>query len=62
MGRIPRNFKTFIFTPKLPFLSENRKNDDWSEFLVLYEFSLYMIFDIFNEKSHFQNGHFQKIR
>ena len=46
----------------LPFLKENRENDNTGEFLDPYEFSLYMIFDIFNEKSHFQNGHFQKIR
>ena len=32
------------------------------EFPDFYEFTLYMIFEIFNENSHFRNGHFQENR
>ena len=31
IGWIPRNFEIFIFKPKLPFLSENHKNDNKGE-------------------------------
>ena len=41
---------------------ENRKNDNKGEFLDLYKFTVLMTFEIFNEKSHYPNGHFQKNR
>ena len=44
LGWSPRNFKTFIFKPKLSFLMENYKNDNQGEFIVFYELTLYMIF------------------
>ena len=46
--------------PKLSFLKETRKNDNQHEFPGLNEFTLYMIFEIFNEKSHSWNGHSQE--
>ena len=39
-GYIPKNFKIFIFEPKLSFFWENRKNDNQG----FYKFTLYMIF------------------
>ena len=42
LGWITRNFKIFIFKPKLSFLSENHWNDN-SDF---YELILYMTFDV----------------
>jgi len=32
VGSIPKNFKTFIFKPKLSFLEENHQNDYKGEF------------------------------
>ena len=61
VGWIPRNFKTFIFEPKLSFLRKYQKNDNLGAFPDFYEFSLYMIFKIFRENSHYRNGHFQEI-
>ena len=43
-GWISRNFKSFNFKPKLSFLRENHKNDNWGQFLDFYEFTLYMNF------------------
>ena len=36
VGWIPRNFKTLIFIPKLPFLSENHKNDNYLGFSQIH--------------------------
>ena len=37
---------------------KNHENDNYSDF---YKFTLYMIFQIFNEKNgHYRNGHFQE--
>ena len=36
--------KNFHFEPKLPFLRENKKNDNSGAFPDFYEFTLYMIF------------------
>ena len=44
IGWVPRNFKIFIFKPKLSFLREKHKNDQWNEFLDFYKFTLYLIF------------------
>ena len=41
-------------------MRENVKNDNKDEFLDFDEFILYVIFKIFNENSHYPNGHFQK--
>ena len=41
---------------------KNHKNDNKDEFLNFYEFTLYMIFKIFHEDSHYRNGHFQENR
>ena len=48
---------------KFSFLSLKchfRKNDNQGEFPDFNEFTLYMIFEIFHENSHDQNGHLQK--
>ena len=34
---IPRNFKIFISKPKLSFLNENHKNDNYGEFSDFYK-------------------------
>ena len=39
VGWIPKNFKTFIFKPKLSFSCKNHKNDKESEFPYLNEFN-----------------------
>ena len=44
LGWIPWNFKNFISKPKLAFLRENHKNDNWNEFPDIYELTLYMNF------------------
>ena len=49
VGWIPRNFKTFVFEPKMSFLRENNINHTEGEFLDFYEFTLYMIFASFLE-------------
>ena len=46
LGWIPRNFKIFIFKPKLSFLLKNHKNDSLAEPPDFCEFTLYMIFKI----------------
>ena len=40
-GRVPRNFRIFIFKPKLPFSRENHKNSKQGEFPDFNEFILY---------------------
>ena len=63
LGWIPRNFKIFIFEPKLSFLRENDKNDRYVEFQDFYEWTLYMIFANFvkNFENHIY-GELVKIR
>ena len=51
LGWIPRNFKTLILKPELPFLRDNHKIDNRSEFAEFYEFALFMNFAIFLEKA-----------
>ena len=45
----------------MSFLSENHKNDNNGEFWDFNEFTLYMIFKIFDKNNHCRNGHFQEI-
>ena len=46
IGWIPRNFKIFIFEPKLSFSRKNHKNYSWGEFQDFHEFTLYKIIEI----------------
>ena len=47
IGWIPRNFRISFFSSNLPFLRQNHKNDNLSDFFDFYEFALYMNFAIF---------------
>ena len=48
---IPRNFKIFVLKPKLSLLRGNHKNDYKVEF---HEFTLYMMFQNFNDRNHYR--------
>ena len=52
IGWIPRNFKIFIFKPKMSFLKENHNNNP--------RIHPSHNFKIFNGNSHYENGHFQE--
>ena len=54
---IPRNLKTFIFKPKLSFLSENDKNYDEGEFWDFMNSPKYNISE-FSENGHSDNDFF----
>ena len=57
---INRLFKVFNFKPKLSFLKENTEIITRMNFRILRIYLLYDFFQIFNEKSHYWNGHFQE--
>ena len=62
LGWIPRNFKNFIFKPKLSFLRENLQNhkkDQFPYFLRIHP--IHVFFLIFHVNSHHWNIHLQKI-
>ena len=57
-----RNSKNVIFEYILSFLRVNRNNDNQGEFPDFNDFTLYMVFEIFHENSHYRNGQFLKNR
>ena len=64
IGWIPRNFEIFIFKPKLPFLSENHKNDNKGEFsgwiLGFSQVHPIYVFLVFPRIAHSDNGYYHE--
>ena len=53
-------FQNFHFQAQNVIFEGKHKNDNQREFWDFNEFTLYMIFEIFHENRHDQNGHLQK--
>ena len=62
-SKIPEVKSKFIFRQIPEKLKiENHRNDNWGEFLYFEEFTLYMIFEIFNENIPYRIDQFQENR